>query len=863
MLFRSARRRRPSNAPQLESLEQRALLTTFTVTSLADNLDDDGETTLREALALADDGSDHSIRFADGLSGVISLQLGELNISSPPGLDITGNGRDDTVIDAEDNSDIFSFTGSSLTLRSLTLRGSSGSGIVFGGTYYETLRVQDALITGNGGVGVGANGYNYYYHYEGNVIVENSTISGNANGGVAISDAIRGRILSSEISDNTGAGVSVSEGPGRGAVSMFIDDSIISNNTSSGVVLEDGQLTIHDSVISGNEATTGGGINVQDHHGLTVSRSTITGNTATGDGGGIYVKSNFIRDQFDNLTISGNTATRGGGAFVDGHVPFNNSTLVDNTATSEGGGLYFSEPVTAAVESNIIARNTAQGADSDLVATSSNEAVWRNNFIGTNAGSDLTETGSIPDVDGNFVGGPSAVLDPELSPASTAGLHQIFRPQTDSPVVSRGNNALELDLDQLQLPRSVDGGVDIGAVESVSGTIVIGDTSVVEGDSGTVELTFEVELSESTSPFTVDVAAVSGSATVGVDFQNHSETLSFDGTLGEKKLVTVLVNGDADFEPTESVLLRFSNISDGSIDLPNDAPGLIVNDDTSDNIRLEGSKLIVTGTSNDDTISITRNGQFIDVLLNDESGSFADADVNRIEIDAGAGDDSITIIGTSESATIMAGDGDDTVQSGPGKDWIYGGPGNDSLFGGDTRDIIRGEAGNDSILGEGGDDVLRGGDGLDTIIGGDGNDLAFGEDGDDVIEGGVGNDKLRSGGGNDTLRGGDGVDSIAGGGGHDLLNGGDDADIVSGNNGADRMNGGNGNDYMNAGAGQDTVAAGDGDDTLLGREGNDVLLGENGNDFLNGLTERDILYGGEGEDTLQGRAAEDLSLIHI
>ena len=95
-------RRRASNS-RLETLEQRALLTTITVTSLADNLDDDGQTTLREAIAEAGaTKADDDIVFADGLNGVIALTIlnddetNEVRIGSKR-LKVTGTPNDDVI----------------------------------------------------------------------------------------------------------------------------------------------------------------------------------------------------------------------------------------------------------------------------------------------------------------------------------------------------------------------------------------------------------------------------------------------------------------------------------------------------------------------------------------------------------------------------------------------------------------------------------------------------------------------------------------------------------------------------------------------------------------------------------------------
>ena len=104
----------------------------FTVTSLEDNLDDDGETTLREAIeqANANEGADEIV-FASGLSGVIEL---DSDLGILPGITddliITGNGRSDTVIDGLDAvQGIFNARDGRITLQSMTVRNATGSGV--------------------------------------------------------------------------------------------------------------------------------------------------------------------------------------------------------------------------------------------------------------------------------------------------------------------------------------------------------------------------------------------------------------------------------------------------------------------------------------------------------------------------------------------------------------------------------------------------------------------------------------------------------------------------------------------------------------------------------------------------------------
>ena len=142
-------------------------------------------------------------------------------------------------------------------------------------------------------------------------------------------------------------------------------------------------------------------------------------------------------------------------------------------------------------------------------------------------------------------------------------------------------------------------------------------------------------------------------------------------------------------------------------------------------------KLVVLGTSGDDTITIGLNATDntkLDVNINGTVTSFplTNADttpaITSIFAVGGAGNDKITIDQTNGGITLNA--------------VLVGGAGNDSLTG---------AAGNDLILGGIGDDSLVGGDGNDTLIGGDGTDALDGGAGTNVLIA----DKAQSDGGSD------------------------------------------------------------------------------------------------------------------
>ena len=128
------------------------------------------------------------------------------------------------------------------------------------------------------------------------------------------------------------------------------------------------------------------------------------------------------------------------------------------------------------------------------------------------------------------------------------------------------------------------------------------------------------------------------------------------------------------------------------------------------------------------------------------------ADVDRIVIDAGEGDDSIFV---TEDVRIPV-----EIWGGPGSDQIYAGGGNAVIDGGEGDDYLVGGLGNDRIFGGPGNDVLLGGAGDDELDGGTGCDTLQGDEGDDVLFGGADDDDMLGGAGDDELHGGAGADDL-------------------------------------------------------------------------------------------------------
>jgi len=161
---------------------------------------------------------------------------------------------------------------------------------------------------------------------------------------------------------------------------------------------------------------------------------------------------------------------------------------------------------------------------------------------------------------------------------------------------------------------------------------------------------------------------------------------------------------------------------------------------------LASGVLTVTGAAKNDEISVSLSKDGTTLTVSESAGSrfkhpaptkttFAAADVTSLVINAGAGNDNVSLNGSyktpfSLAATINGEDGNDNLKGGAGNDTINGGAGDDNLYG---------NAGDDLLNGDAGDDLIDGGAGTDHLNGGADDDLLISRDRDttDVLDGGT------------------------------------------------------------------------------------------------------------------------------
>lgn len=157
--------------------------------------------------------------------------------------------------------------------------------------------------------------------------------------------------------------------------------------------------------------------------------------------------------------------------------------------------------------------------------------------------------------------------------------------------------------------------------------------------------------------------------------------------------------------------------------------------------------LTVTGTAKNDVISVSLSRDLSTITVKETAGNrfrkgstttntFTAADVTSIIVNAGAGNDAVSLGGGTRTSPFAVAA---TLNGEAGNDKLSGAAGNDSLSGGDGDDDLFGGKGTDLLAGGIGDDKLVGGADIDTLNGDDGDDLlvSAGDSVIDIVDGGA------------------------------------------------------------------------------------------------------------------------------
>lgn len=416
----------------------------------------------------------------------------------------------------------------------------------------------------------------------------------------------------------------------NGAGQLTLRNVVLSNNRASGsggAIFNAGQLTLDNTQVVSNTADeAGGGLYNYNQGVLTITQSSVVSNTASAfeSGGGIFaagarvsVISTTIAGNvgatfgggllvfmngtttLDKVTLAGNQALNGGALYAaQGTITLTNSTLSSNNAANNYGGIYLNgTPLNLYLINTTIAYNTrtsAAGNGVNGLAISGGATALVVNTILSNNQDNNCFSATPPTSQGYNLSddfscqlnqtGDKQGLDAQLGALTYNGgrvmTHALF---PGSPAIDAGDTARCPATDARTVARPYDGDgngaavCDMGAVEARH-SIRIADSTVLEGDSGSITAVFTVTLAPTaTTPISVTYVTTNDTALAGSDYVTTSGTLTFSpGQI--TKTINVSVTGDLNDEFNET--FRVDLFTTAALDLLDaQAIGTIIDND--------------------------------------------------------------------------------------------------------------------------------------------------------------------------------------------------------------------------------------------------------------------------------------------
>ena len=380
----------------------------------------------------------------------------------------------------------------SLTIENCVI---SNNTAIYGGgihNFYGALTIADSEISDNTVTEYGGGIHNYS-----DLTLTNTTISGNSaksGGGInnnineAYNDVVPVlNLLGCTVSGNTASdlgGGLLSSGAYGDAAIMNVTDCVVSDNEArvgggifngvnstmtsvnssftdnsasemGGAIYNNTNLTVSDSVIFGNSAQVGGGI--QNMSGtVSITNSRISGNSAENSGGGINNNTGPLA--VTNSVFYGNSASEYGGALHNhnGNVTITNSTIALNSASINGCGISTYTGSIAAYNT-IIAGNPTENSTNDVVIVSNKGAISGSNNLSTYVG---------------WTSGSNNLVYDSSLPLFVDAANGDYHLATGSQAINKGSNALAVNASGQAIARDLDNltrimynTVDIGAYE--------------------------------------------------------------------------------------------------------------------------------------------------------------------------------------------------------------------------------------------------------------------------------------------------------------------------------------------------------------------------------------------------------------
>jgi CSLREA domain-containing protein len=271
-------------------------LTPLCVNKTEDTFDGvcDKDCSLRDAVKVARPGENINIP-----SGTYHFTQGTLVINKD--LNLIGAGSETTIVRCGKHG-CFTIAGGEVHIRGITI-----SSVDQGINNQGKLTLTDCIIKGIAGLPPGVGISNVI----GSLTVNNSIFT--ANGAGIINEGGEVILANSTISGNSTSGI------------------LINSTYRDGQVIHKGTVTVKNSTVSNNGGDKrGGGIRLSNGS-LAVLNSTVSGNASDSNGGGIYSQGGTV--SLTNTTVTLNwSAIQGGGIYVGGTLQIVNTIIAGNSA---------------------------------------------------------------------------------------------------------------------------------------------------------------------------------------------------------------------------------------------------------------------------------------------------------------------------------------------------------------------------------------------------------------------------------------------------------------------------------------------------------------------------------------------------
>ena len=506
------RRMRPIVMP----LEDRRLMSTFTVTNTADS----GAGSLRYEIDLANSSAGANTVDFDGTvfntPQTITLTGGQLELSNTSGTEtITGPAAGVTVsggglsrvfqVDANVTASI-----SGLTITGGQVSGSGGGLVNDGATTltdctisdnsadsggglanYGTTTLTDCTVSGNSASQNGGGLYNVL----GTTLLSYCTVSGNScvagDGG-----GLENYNGTTTLTDCT---VSGNSALGGGGLSTFfgtntLTDCVFGGNLAAanggGLYSNGGTNALTDCTFSGDSAEANGG-GLENLGGTTALYScTFSGDSATANGGGLANAGEGTTTLYGGTFSGDSAAVNGGGlANLNGTATLNDSTFGGDSASANGGGLYNLNGTTTLNDSTFggdSASVDGGGVDNDDGTTTLTDCTISGNSASIGGGGTFDDLGTTTLLDCN-VSGNSATSGGGLG-TDQYGATELTNCTVSGNSAVNGGGLYSDDYGTTTLTNCTVSGnsaVNGGGLSNSDGTVTIGNTIVAENTATT------------------------------------------------------------------------------------------------------------------------------------------------------------------------------------------------------------------------------------------------------------------------------------------------------------------------------------------------------------------------------------------